>query len=218
MLFRSQRRHASPIPLSPLPPSYPSLTSSHSSSEASSSEPLASSGEPPSCWKDGTVGETMALSSSQKETKESLEEQDSRAGGLTCPDETSECAGTHRFDFLSPDHSYPFLVVQFTILPSILSHLPLTYTTPCTINSCPVIYVLWHDLPFFPPNRDLDALELATDEESSIDFIKDFLCQFIQYYYSPLAPFTAPLENEKVSRLYNPDNSDWYVGKEVANQ
>ena len=32
----------------------------------------------------------MALSSSQKETKESLEEQDLRGGGLTCPDETSE--------------------------------------------------------------------------------------------------------------------------------
>ena len=32
----------------------------------------------------------MALSSSQKEKKESLEEQDSRGGGLTCPDETSE--------------------------------------------------------------------------------------------------------------------------------
>ena len=36
------------------------------------------------------IGETMALSSSQKETKESLEEQDLRGGGLTCPDETSE--------------------------------------------------------------------------------------------------------------------------------
>ena len=38
----------------------------------------------------GSVGETMALSSSQKETKESLEEQGSRGGGLTCPDKTSE--------------------------------------------------------------------------------------------------------------------------------
>ena len=38
----------------------------------------------------GNAGETMVLSSSQKETKESLEEQDSRGGGLTCPDETSE--------------------------------------------------------------------------------------------------------------------------------
>ena len=36
------------------------------------------------------VGETIALSSFQKETKESLEEQDSRGGGPTCPDETSE--------------------------------------------------------------------------------------------------------------------------------
>ena len=62
-------------------------------------------------------------------------------------------------------------------------------------SSCPVIYVLWHDLPFFPPLRDLEALELATDTESSLDFIKDFLCQFIRYYYSPLAPFTAPLED-----------------------
>ena len=30
------------------------------------------------------------LSLSQKETKESLEDWDSRGGGLTCPDETSE--------------------------------------------------------------------------------------------------------------------------------
>ena len=47
----------------------------------------------------------------------------------------------------------------------------------------------------FPPNRDLDALELVTDKEASLDFIKDFLRQFIRYYYSPLAPFTAPLED-----------------------
>ena len=39
---------------------------------------------------DGTFASTMVLSSSQKETKESLEEQDSREGGLTCPDKTSE--------------------------------------------------------------------------------------------------------------------------------
>ena len=49
--------------------------------------------------------------------------------------------------------------------------------------------------PFFPPNRDLEALELATDVETSMDFIKDFLRQFIRCYYSPLAPFTAPLED-----------------------
>ena len=110
---------------------------------------------------------------------------------------TVQCAGSHRFDFLNPDHGYPFLVVQFTILPSVHSHLPLTYTTPCTINSCPVIYVLWRDLPFFPPNHDLEALELPTNGELQLDFIKDFLCQFIRYYCSPLTPFTAPLENEQ---------------------
>ena len=38
-----------------------------------------------------------------------------------------------------------------------------------------------------PPNRDLEALELPTDSELQLDFIKDFLCQLIQYYYSPLA-------------------------------
>ena len=74
----------------PLPPSSPSPTSSHSSSEVSSSESSASSDGPPSCLMDDSVGETMALSSSQKELKESLEEQDSRGGGLPCPDETSE--------------------------------------------------------------------------------------------------------------------------------
>ena len=105
-----------------------------------------------------------------------------------------QCAGSHQFEFLHPHHGYPYLVVQFTILPSILSHLPLTYTTPCAINSCPVIYVLWRDLPFFPPNCDLEALELTSGNDRQIDFIKDFLQQFISYYYSPLAPFTVPLE------------------------
>ena len=38
----------------------------------------------------GNVGETIALSSSQKETKDSLVDLDSRGGGLPCPDETSE--------------------------------------------------------------------------------------------------------------------------------
>ena len=86
----NQTRHALPVPPLPLPPSSPSPTSSHSSSEASSSAPSTSCDGPPSCLMDGTVDETMVLSSSQKETKESPEEQDSRGGGLTCPDETSE--------------------------------------------------------------------------------------------------------------------------------
>ena len=86
----SQKRHASPVPPSPLPPSCPSPMSCHSSSEASASEPSASFVEPPSCLTDGNVGKTMALSSSQKETKESLEDWDLRGGGLPCPDETSE--------------------------------------------------------------------------------------------------------------------------------
>ena len=110
---------------------------------------------------------------------------------------TVQCAGSHQFEFLNPDHGYPFLVVQFTILPSIFSHIPLTYMTPCTCNSCPVVYVLWHDLPFFPPNHDLESLELSTDGELQLDFINDFLHQFIQYYYSPLAPFTTPLEHKQ---------------------
>ena len=81
--LHNQRRHASPVPLVPLPPSSPSLTSSHSSSEASASESSASSDEPSSCLTGDTFGEMMELSSSQKETKESLEEQDLRGGGLT---------------------------------------------------------------------------------------------------------------------------------------
>ena len=86
----SQRHHEMSSPPWPLPPSSPSPTSCHSSSEASSSEPSTSSDGPPSCLMGGNVGETMALSSSQKETKESLEEQGSRGGGLPCPDKTSE--------------------------------------------------------------------------------------------------------------------------------
>ena len=75
---RNQTRHASPVPPSLPLPSSPSPTSAHSSSEVSSSAPSTSCDGPPSCLTDDTVGETMALSSSQKETKESLEEQDSR--------------------------------------------------------------------------------------------------------------------------------------------
>ena len=60
-----------------------------------------------------------------------------------------------------------------------------------------MIYILWRDLPFFPPNYDLEALELSTDGELQLDFIKDFLCQFIQYYYPSLTPFTTPLEHEE---------------------
>ena len=47
-------------------------------------------GVPCSCdLRDGTFVSLMELSSSQKETKETFEEQDSRGGGLPCPDETS---------------------------------------------------------------------------------------------------------------------------------
>ena len=91
-----QTRHETPSPPSPLPPTSPSPTSSHSSSEVSSSEPSASSAEPPSCWRGGNVGETMALSWSQKETKDSLVDWDSRGGGLPCPDETSEWRSLNR--------------------------------------------------------------------------------------------------------------------------
>ena len=37
---------------------------------------------------------------------------------------TVQCTGTHCFNFLNPDHGHPFLVVQFTILPSIHSSSP----------------------------------------------------------------------------------------------
>ena len=86
-----QRRHETSSPPSLLLPSPPSPTSSHSSSEVSSSEPSASCDGPPSCSMDSNVGETMELSSFQNEMKESeSKEQDSRGGGLPCPNETSE--------------------------------------------------------------------------------------------------------------------------------
>ena len=72
------------------PPEQHELTSSHASSEASSSEPSASCSEPPSCWTGDTSASMMVLSSSQKESKESLEEQDLRGGGLPGPIKTKE--------------------------------------------------------------------------------------------------------------------------------
>ena len=86
----TQTRHEILSPPSLPPPTSPSPTSSHSSSEASASGPSTSFDEPPSCLTGDNVGETMALSSSQKETKDSLVDWDSRGGGLPCPDETSE--------------------------------------------------------------------------------------------------------------------------------
>ena len=86
----TQTRHEILSPPSLPPPTFPSPMSSHSSSEVSASGPSTSSDEPPSCWTGGSGGETMALSSSQKEMKDSLVDWDSRGGGLPCPDETSE--------------------------------------------------------------------------------------------------------------------------------
>ena len=68
----TRRRHETSSPPLLLPPSPPSPTSSHSSSEASSSEPSTSSDGPPSCSTGGNVDETMALSSSQNEIKDSV--------------------------------------------------------------------------------------------------------------------------------------------------
>ena len=110
------------------------------------------------------------------------------------PTVITQCSGTHHFEFLSPSHSFPILVVQFTILPLLFTFSPLTFTSPSTTYSCPIVHVFWHDLPFFPPNQDLDALELPTDEDIHLDFIKDFLKSFIDLYYSTLHPFTTPLE------------------------
>ena len=92
----TQTRHERLSPPLLLPPTSPSLTSSHSSSEASASGPSTSSAGPPSCLTGDNVGETMALSSSQKEMKDSLEDWDSRGGGLPCPDETSEWRSLNR--------------------------------------------------------------------------------------------------------------------------
>ena len=86
----TRRHHEMSSPPLLLPPSLPSPTSSHASSEASSSEPSTASDGPPSCSTGGSVGETMELSSSQNEMKDSLVDRDSRGGGLPCPDETSE--------------------------------------------------------------------------------------------------------------------------------
>ena len=109
----------------------------------------------------------------------------------------TQCSGTHCFEFLSPHHGFPILVVQFTIQPLLSTFSPLTFTSPSTPYSCPIIYVFWRDLPFFPPSRDLEALELPADEDITLDFIQDYLKSFINLYYSTLHPFTAPLELEE---------------------
>ena len=92
----TRTRHERPSLPSPPPPTSPSPTSSHSSAEVSASELSASSDEPPSCLMVGNVGETMELSSSQNETKDSGVDLDSRGGGLPCPDETSEWRSRNR--------------------------------------------------------------------------------------------------------------------------
>ena len=84
-------RHDEPSPPVLLPSGLPSATSSHASSEASSSSTSTPSSLPPCGSTGDTSGSIMALSSFQNETKElESEEQDSRGGGLPCPDETSE--------------------------------------------------------------------------------------------------------------------------------
>jgi hypothetical protein len=82
--------HAELAPLTLPPPEPPKPTSSHASSESSEVGASTSCNEPPCDSTDGTFDSTIALSSSQKETKESLEEQDLRGGGLACPDKTKE--------------------------------------------------------------------------------------------------------------------------------
>ena len=82
--------HDEVTPLSLPPPEPPEPTSSHASSEPSEVEASISCDEPPCDSMDGTFVSMMALSSSWKETRESLEEQDSRGGGVLHPDETGE--------------------------------------------------------------------------------------------------------------------------------
>ena len=71
------------------------------------------------------------------------------------------------------------------------------YTTSSTTYSCPVIYVFWGGLPLYPPTHNLEALKFPADKELTLDFIKDYLCSFINLYYSTLHPFTTPLEYEE---------------------
>ena len=93
----------------------------------------------------------------------------------TSPTCITQCSGTHCFEFLSLSHGFPILVVQFTINPLLFTFSPLTYTTALTTYSCPIIYTFWRDLPLYPPNCDLEALELPADEELTVDFIQDYL-------------------------------------------
>ena len=113
---------------------------------------------------------------------------------VASPTYITQCSGTHHFEFISPAHGFPLLVVQFTIHPSLFTYSPLTFTTPSTTYSCPVVYVFWRDLPFHPPYAELEALEFPTDE-FNIDYINRYLQDFIDLYYSTLQPFTTPLED-----------------------
>ena len=109
----------------------------------------------------------------------------------------TQCSGTHHFEFLSPHYSFLILVVQFMINPLLFTFSPLTYTSASTTYSCPIIYAFWWDLPFYPPSHDLEALEIPSDEELNLDFIKDYLWSCINLYYPTLHPFTTPLEYEE---------------------
>lgn len=82
--------HAEDVPLT-LPPPEPSESmSSHTSSEPSKAGASTSYNEPPCNLTGSTFVLTMVLSSSQKETKESSDEQDLRGGGLLRPEKTRE--------------------------------------------------------------------------------------------------------------------------------
>ena len=74
--------HAESVPCMLPLPEPPEPTSSPASSEPSSSLTSISCDEPSCNLTDGTFALMMELSSSQKETKELLKEQDSRGGGL----------------------------------------------------------------------------------------------------------------------------------------
>ena len=113
---------------------------------------------------------------------------------INSPTTIAFASGTHYFELLSQSHGFPILGVYFIVNSFLQLAVPLIETSPSSMYFCPIIYILWKDLPHHLPYQALEDFKNSFDSlDINIDSFTNSSQNFLNNYYSPLHSATVPL-------------------------
>src|SRR3978361_1068354 len=116
--------------------------------------------------------------------------------------------GEHYFEWRSTSHFYPICIILFSINP--LYHFPSTRVEFNThrIFGCPVIHILWWDLPrYLPEVVSTFFADFKKDHDIDFDPLCASLDAFIDGYYAPITPHLSSEEEDSPSARSSPSYS-----------